>query len=428
MSTVGTLSRRNLLGGAVAAAAPLFVPASALGRGGATAPSDRITMAAIGNGPRGMYVLGHFLKENDVRFVAACDCFADRRAAAKTAIDQHYGDTACQTYSFHEQVLERKDVDAVLIATGDRWHAVLSVLAARAGKDIYCEKPISLTIAEGRAMADTMRRYGTVWQAGTQRKSIPGYAFVREVVRSGRIGKLRTITASYGDGGWRRQLCPAAEPEPDPEVFDYNRWLGQAPWAPYSKARVANWRLNWDTSGGVVVDMGPHYCDFAQWVHGSELSGPVEYEGEAVWREDHGLNNVPYLMNVRARYADGVELLMDAKPKGVRFDGEDGWILLVDEGAVSAFPDSLLKGLTPPEGNWKIMAPHIRNFLDCVRTRKQTVSPPEIAQRSHAVVHCALISLRLGRKLRWDPETELFIGDDEADNMLARTMRAPWRI
>ena len=242
MQTPAALSRRDLLSRTLGAAAvaPLFVPASALGRGGAVAPSDRITMAAIGNGPRGMYVLGHFLKESDVRFVAACDCFADRRAEAKAAIDGHYGDTGCKTYRFHEEVLERKDIDAVLIATGDRWHAVLSTLAARAGKDIYCEKPISLTIAEGRAMADTMRRYGTVWQAGTQRKSIPGYAFVREVVRSGRIGKLRTITTSYGDGAWRRNLSPVAEPEPDPEIFDYDRWLGQAPWVPYSKARVAN--------------------------------------------------------------------------------------------------------------------------------------------------------------------------------------------
>lgn len=418
-------TRRDLL----ASMAPLFIPASALGRGGATPPSDRITMAAIGNGPRGMYVLGHFLKEADVHFVAVCDCFADRRAAAKIAVDQHYGNTNCKLYRFHEEILSRKDIDAVLIATGTRWHAVLSVLAARAGKDIYCEKPVSLTIAEGRAMANTMARYGTVWQAGTQRKSIPGYSFVREIVRGGRIGKLHAITMSFGaDANWRENGFAPPEPQPDADVFDYDRWLGQAPWALYSKERVRMWRVNWDTCAGVIPDMGAHYSEFAQWVHGDEMTGPVEFEGEGVWRTEHGINNVPYDVNVRARYADGVHLWMDIKQKGTRFDGDKGWIQLLDDGTVLAEPKGVLQGTHPPEGDYKVMAPHIRNFLDCMRTRKLTVSNPETTQRAHSIVHCAGISLRLGRKVRWDPESELFIGDDEANNMLARTMRAPWSI
>jgi len=399
-----------------------------MGRGGATPHSDRITMGAIGNGPRGMYVLGNFLKSNDVAMVAVADCFAERRHAAKQLIDQHYGNDSCKEYQFHEQILERRDIDAVLIATGDRWHSVLSCLAARAGKDIYCEKPVSLTIGESRAMVETMKRFGTVWQCGTQRRSIPGYRFVVDVIRNGRIGKLHTITASMGDGGWTDNGLPLPAPEPDPQKFDYNRWLGQAPWAPYSPLRVKLWRLNWDTSAGPIADMGPHYCQFAQWARGDELSGPVEYEGEAAFRPEHQFNNIPYFVNVRARYADGMMLLIDSKPKGVRFDGDKGWIELFDEGAVAAEPKSVLAGLQPPESNWKVMEPHIRNFLDCVRTRQATVSDPETTHRSHTIVHSANLCLRLGRKLRWDPETELFIGDDEANNMLNRAMRAPWRV
>jgi len=233
---------------------------------------------------------------------------------------------------------------------------------------------------------------------------------------------------SFGTEGWRPNGLPVPEPEPDPEIFDYDRWLGQTPWAPYSKLRVQHWRLNWNTSAGPIADMGPHYAEFAQWARGNEMTGPVEFEGEGVFRPEDGLNNIPYFVNVRARYADGVRLLMDSGPKGVRFDGDKGWIRLADEGAVTVDPDAVIRGLKPPEGSWKFITPHIRNFLDCVKSRQLTVSHPEIAQRSHTICHCASICLRLGRKLRWDPEAERFIGDEDANNMLSRSMRAPWRI
>jgi predicted dehydrogenase len=412
------MTRRQFAMSVAAAGAPSF----------GTAASDRITIGVIGTGPRGAYVLSHFLKEKHVQVVAVADCFANRRSEAKAAVDTVYGNKDCAAYRFHEEILDRKDIDVILIATGDRWHTVLSVLAAEAGKDVYCEKPISLTIAEGRALVNAVDRYGTVWQCGTQRKSIPGYAFVRDVVRAGRIGRLHTITVSMGDGGWRSNGIPAPEPRPDPDVFDYDRWLGQSPWAPYSSTRVKLWRLNWDTSAGPVADMGPHYCEFAQWVRGDEFDGPIEFEGSGEFRSKSTFNNIPYFVDIRANYADGMRMVIDSKAKGVRFDGDDGWIQLLDEGAVLADPKNVLQGLQPPEANWKVMAPHIRDFLDCVKTRSQPVSHAEVAQRSHTIVHCANLAVRLGRKLRWDPRTELFPGDSEANNMLARTMRAPWRV
>lgn len=417
------MNRRDFLRLGVALTVPYIVPSSALGRGGATAPSEQITLGAIGGGGRGMNDLRDFLKEKDVRCLAVCDCWADRRNRTKAMVDAHYGNKDCVAHRFHEDVLGRDDIDAVLIVTGDRWHGLLSILAARAGKDIYCEKPSTLTIAEGRTLVETTKRYGTVWQCGTQRRSNDAFAFVAETVSGGRIGKLRTITTSFG--GWGGNGF--AKPEPVPKGFDYDRWLGQAPWAPYSRVRVSLWRNNWDTGAGPIPDMGAHYFDFAQWAHKSEMSGPVEFEGEGEFPDD-GFANVPFKINVEARYADGVRVLMNSGAKTVRFDGDEGWIHITDVGEITAEPRSVLEGLTVPRVHWSYMAGHIRNFLNCIRSRKLTVSHPEIAHRAHTMAHCANISLRLGRKVRWNPETERFVDDEDANNMLSRTMRAPWRI
>ena len=420
-STGRAVSRRRFL--RLAAAAPYVVASSVLGRDSAAVPSRRITLGAIGCGGRGRHDLSHFLKQSDVRCLAVCDCWESRRRHAKAMVDGHYRNTDCVAHRFHEELLARGDIDAVLIATGDRWHAPLSILAARAGKDVYCEKPSTLTIAEGRALVETTRRYGTIWQCGTQRRSNHAYRFVAEGVRGGLIGRLHTITASFGSWGGNG----FAKPEPVPPGFDYGRWLGQAPWAPYSRVRVGLWRNHWDTGAGPIADMGPHYLEFAQWAHDSELTGPVEFEGEGVFPDD-GFATVPFAINVRARYADGVVIRMDSGAKGTRFDGSEGWIRLSDEGVITAQPRSILKARAVPSFHWSFMAGHVRNFLDCMRSRKLAASHPEIAHRSHTIAHCANICLRLGRKVRWDPDGERFVGDPEADRMLSRAMRAPWRV
>ncbi len=406
------------------AACPYIFPSSALGLQGNIAPSERITLAVIGLGGRNRSNLSNFLSQKDVQCLAVCDCFADRRKAGKQMVDRHYGTNDCVATRFQEDVFQREDIDAVLIATGDRWHAMMSILAAKAGKDVYCEKPFSLTIAEGRALVDTTKRYGTVWQCGTQRRSNASYRFVVEVVRGGMIGKLHTVTAFLG--GWGGNGVATPEPEPDPDVFDYDRWLGQAPWAPYSNVRVRLWRNHWDTGAGVIADMGAHYFDFAQWVRDTEMSGPVEFEGTAVWPEG-GFANVPFSVDVEARYADGVRLLMKGGAKGVRFDGDAGWIHLTDGGEITAEPESILRERSVPRVSWAFMGGHVRDFLECIKSRKLTRANPEIAHRSHTIAHCANICLRLGRKVRWNPKTEQFVEDDHANRMLCRAMRAPWQ-
>jgi len=229
-------------------------------------------------------------------------------------------------------------------------------------------------------------------------------------------------------GGWRGNGVATPEPAPHPEVFDYDRWLGQAPWAPYSRVRVALWRNRWDTSAGPIVDMGPHYLDIAQWAHNSEFSGPVEFEGEATWPEPGGLANVPFAVNVQARYADGVRIIMNSGPKGVRFDGDEGWVQISDAGEITAEPVSILRAKAAPRVDWSLMNDHVRNFLDAIKTRRLTASHPELAQRCHTAAHCANLCLRLGRKLQWDPARERFVNNDTANRFLTRAMRVPWNV
>ena len=423
------ISRRGFLKNtaltATAVAMPAIIPARALGRGGAVAPSERIVIAGIGVGGRMRGVLEFCLPMPELQCVAMCDCYADRRRIAKEMVDSKYGNKDCVATRFHEEVLARPDIDAVFIGTGDRWHAPLSMLAARAGKDVYCEKPFCMTIGEGRTLVETMRRFGTVWQCGTQRRSLPSYRFVAEAVRGGMIGRLHSITTNLGGWGAVGEV-PKPEPQPAPDVFDYERWLGPSPWRPYSAHGCETWRTRWETNGGVIADMGAHFFDIVQWANNSELSGPVEYEGTGSWAND-GYTNVPLTVEVEARYADGVRLLIRSGDKGIRFEGDEGWIHITDMGEITAQPQSILKARGIIMTNSIPTDEHVGNLIKCIRTRRQTVSNPELAHRAHTIVHCANLCLRLGRKLRWNPVAERFVDDEEADRMMFRTMRAPWR-
>jgi predicted dehydrogenase len=327
-------------------------------------------------------------------------------------------------------VLARDDIDTVLIATPDHWHAILAIEAAKAGKDIYCEKPISLTIAEGRTVAETMRRYATVYQSGTQRRSIACFRFGVDIARSGMLGELQTLHCYYHNG----PTCPPQPVQPVPEGFDYDRWLGPAPFEPYTRARChGSFRWLYDYSGGQLTDLGAHFADLAQWAHGDEATSPTHFEGRAEFPQD-GLFNTAVRFEVVATYPDGVKMVMHDEtepgrgPRGNKFVGTNGWISVDDTGKVTASNDAIMRKLNAAQQGYAYMAGHHRDFLDAVRTRGRTIAPPEVAHRSTTTCHVANICLRLGRKLQWDPATERFIDDPEADRMLARAMRSPWRL
>ncbi|NLT60127.1 MAG: Gfo/Idh/MocA family oxidoreductase [Candidatus Hydrogenedentes bacterium] len=417
--------KHSALGLGTAVAAPYLVPASARGADGAVAPGERLVMAGIGIGGQGRHDMINFMTHKDVQFVAVCDVDAQRLEVARKIVNEGYGNGDCAVYRDFRELLARDDIDAVLIATPDHWHALLAIAAAEAGKDVYCEKPISVTIAEGRAVAEAVERYGIVYQSGTQRRCIPAFAYPVEVARSGRLGRIHTVHTCLGAG----PACGIEPPQPVPEGFDYDRWLGPAPAEPYTPRRChGSFRWIFDYSGGKLTDIGAHFNDLAQWGIDMENTGPVEYDGSATFPEE-GLWDTPMYYSVVCRYANGIRLVMhDVEPRSVRFEGEHGWISVDDSGLVLADPPSLLEGASFKQEQYDVMYGHQRNFLDCVRTRARPIANAEVAHRSSTVCHAANLCLRLGRKLYWDPVQEQFLNDDEANRMRSRAMRAPWHL
>jgi predicted dehydrogenase len=422
----GSLTRRDVLKQSAAVgtalAAPWFVPAAALGRDGKPAPSARITLGVIGIGPRGTYDLQAMLKLADVQCVAICDVQASRREAAKKLVDQHYQTKDCTAYRDFHELLARRDIDAVLIATGDRWHAPASMLAARVGKDVYSEKPCGLTIAWCQVLDETIRQTKRVFQAGTQRRSVANFQAAVQLAHSGKLGKLQTLYASVYTPGVQTAWL-AAEPTPSRDVVDWDRWLGPAPWRPYNKAYVqGGWRGYWDFDSGCrLLDWGAHTVDLCQWANQADDTMPVEYE--------------PSATKVTARYTNGVKLVLDflKTPFGqrpgwvqslgtcpVRFVGDEGWAEVGDSGGIEVNPASLrgeLKGLgTKPETGLDVSA-HARNFFDCIKSRGRPAANSQVMRRSHIACHAAALSWLLGRKLRLDPAKEEFIEDDEANGL-----------
>ncbi len=419
------LSRRRFLKLGLAAAAPMIIPSSALGTSGRTAPSNRIVMGAIGIGGMGGYDLQGFLGHEEVQVVAVCDVDAHRLAGAKRMVDHRYGYSDCAPYNEHERILERKDIDAVLIATPDHWHVPLAIAAARAGKDMYCEKPISVAVAEGRAVVETMKRYQRIYQSGTQRRSIGAFRFAVETARGGKLGRIHTVRTYLSRG----PSCPPQPVAPVPEHFDYERWLGPAPWAPYTPLRChGSFRWVSDYSGGQLTDIGAHFNDLAQWGLDREHTGPVSYEGRAEFPTD-GLFDTPMRYEITCTYADGVKLIMhDGDPRAVRFEGEEGWVSVDDDGVVLAEPKSILAGQRIVRQSYSYMTGHHTNFLECVRTRATPIAPPEVAHRSTTICHLGNLCLRRGKRLEWDPVAERVTNDDAANRMLERAGRWPWGV
>jgi len=438
-----TISRRNLLKGATASIAmPYFMSCSAVVKGDKPAPSNRITMGLIGLGSMGMRHVKGFLQEDDCQIVAVCDVDANRRRDAVEEINKHNGNKDCIPYNDFRDLVVRKDIDTLCISVPDHWHSIPAIMAVRAGKDIYGEKPLALTIAEGQAMVEAAHRYNCVWETGSWQRSTEHFRFGCELVRNGRIGRLKRVEVGIGSGytpGFWSAAVYRIDPQPVTQVprhLDYEMWLGPAPWAPYTEKRC-HWNFRWilDYSGGQVTDWGAHHIDIAHWGMGCDDTGPVEVEGKGVFPDD-GLWNAAIDYDFKCTYENGVEMYVGSNnhyAQGVRFIGDSGWIHIT-RGGLKTNPKELLKEKIGPN-EVHLSRPsaehrqgHRRDFLDCVKTRAQTISPIEVGHRSVIPAHLGNIAMLLGRKVRWDPEQENIIGDEAASRMLTGTMRSPWHL
>ncbi len=413
--------KKSLVAGG-AAMMPMIVPGRVLGRDGGVAPSNRIVLAGIGLGPRGRQDLGSMITEPDVQFVAIADVQAALRASIKAFADETNGNKDCATYRDFRELIARPDIDAVLIATGDRWHALASILSAKAGKDVYSEKPCGITMGQCQALSDVIRHTGRVFQAGTQRRNVPNFQFAVQLARSGKLGRLHTLHASIYQLQVIYDWLPA-EPEPAKDVIDWDMWLGPSPWRPFNRSYVVDrrWRGYYDfDSGAKLLDWGAHTVDLCQWANAADDTVPVEYEPDG---------NTVY-----ARYANGVKLVM--RPDGwlgtgtcpVRFEGDAGWVETGDNGQVELYPASLRNEWRAFTMRGTDAAQHTREFLDCVKSRALPAANYNVMRHSHLACHAAAIAWQLGRKVQFDPVKEEFLADEQANRMRTRALREPWRI
>ena len=429
--------RRFLAGTAVAAGSalglPCFVPGKVLGQNGDVPPSETIILGGIGIGRRGSGVLQWMMAERDVRMVAVCDAKKAQREKVKQVVDQRYGNGDCAVYAdMREMLATRDDIDAVLITTGDRWHATASVMAMRAGKDVYSEKPSSMTVAEGQAVVATAARFRRVYQTGTQRLSEAKFTVANELLRLGRLGQVHTVYAHIApwDAAEMRHDWLPAEPEPPRDEVDWDAWLGPCPWRPYNSAYVrGGWRGFYDFHTSCIGEWGAHTFAQCHVAIGAADTSPIEY----------GYVDNPTGDGMVVKFANGIKMVLSRGDKywhgscGVRYEGTEGWIAVADgynapevsNPALLADSAKIVQDYVARTG---YAQNHVRNFFDCVKSRKPTVANPVVMHRSMTTVHAANICMWLKRDLRWDPVKEEFVGDPEANRLRSRAQREPWTI
>jgi predicted dehydrogenase len=429
---------------------PYAVSASSLGLGDTPAPSGRITMGLIGCGTHGGgWNLSQVFRCPHAQVLAVCDVDDARCQAAKARVDEHYGQTLgagqarCTAYRDFRGIIARDDIDAVINATPDHWHVIPAIMAARAGKDVICEKPLTLTVEEGRALADVVKDTGRIFQTASENRSIDTYIRMCELVRNGRIGKLQHIDVTLPAGNESRgDNFTQVEEQPVPEGFDYGMWLGQAPWAPYCPARChGSFRWNLDYSGGRLTDWGAHLIDLAQWANDTELTGPVGVEGTGKFPPREALFNTAEEFEIDYEYANGVTMHVSSREPGIRFQGTEGWIGFTGWRApLEASSEAVLQSEIGPDEVHLYRPSEVvgradggkggehRNFLDCVKSREPCYAPAEVGHRTVTIAHIGNIAMMLGRKLTWDPAAERFANDAEADSMLGRKQREPWTL
>ncbi len=426
------MNRMNRRAFAGTAFAPLILPASARGA------NDKINMGMIGVGGMGSGHLRALVNNSSVHVTAICDVRDEHTARARDTVSTAYKDSSCAGYRDFRELLSRPDIDAVLIAVPDHWHALIGLEAARQGKHMYYEKPMGLSVAESQAMRAAVHRSGVVFQFGTQQRSSFNYRQTAELIRNGRIGQLKTIMI----GSAMSQYVPNQPAQPVPDGFDYNMWLGPAPWVPYTFERTTrNWTLIYDYSLGCISGAwGVHDVDTAQWVNNSDDTGPISVEGTGEYPVD-GLYDTAIRWEIEHTYANGVKLIhMDmqtAKKRAPQFAfgnmaslfvGTEGWVYVSRQSLRTHNPALVREKFGPSDIRVTRSDDHKRNFLEAIRTGGQPISHIESAVRSDTVCQQADIAMRLKRKLQWDPVAESFVSDEAANRMLSRPMRSPWHL
>ena len=418
------LTRRRFLQTTAAAsaaiAAPYFVPARAFGA------NERVITGAIGVKNRGGQRQN--LKDFRTNCVAVCD--VDANVAAQAAKFVEEGGNKCDIYGDYRQLLDRKDIDAVVISTPDHWHALMTIDACRAGKDVFCEKPLTLFVAEGRKMVEVARETGRIVQTGSQQRSDARFRQACQLVQSGALGKVQQVLVGLPKPNHPEKYVPDSPP---PSELNYDLWLGPAPERPYNVNRVHyNFRFFWDYSGGQMTNFGAHHLDIAQWALGMDESGPISAEGTATYPDDLRLCEVSQTCRVTLTYANGVQVIVGQQqndiPGGCTFIGERGR-MFVDRGKITASDPEILK-FEPAGESVRLYSSddHAKNWLECIKSRELPICDVEIGHRSATVCHLANMAVRLGRKVEWDPVKEQPINDAEAAAMANRPYREPWKL
>ena len=438
------IDRRRFLKRAAGTAAgaisfPYIVSSSALGAAGGVAASERITVGCVGVGPQGSGVMGNFLRQKDARVVAICDVKSHVLKAGQDRVNKHYKGTGCDAYKDFREVMARDDIDVILAATPDHWHVLIALAAVKSGKDVYLEKPMGLSLAQDQALRTAVHRHGRVFQFGTQQRSSRNFRFACELARSGRLGKLHTINV------WSPGSSQGGDPKPVPvpEWLDYEMWLGPAPFTPYTKDRCSNklWWFISDYALGFIAGWGVHPLDIALWGGGEKVACPVEIEGKGVW-PTKGVCDTAMNWKIVCKYDSGVTMNFTGDPypdewkkrygrttsHGTAFEGTDGWVH-VDRSGLNAHPKELLTTeLGPNDVHLYESGNHVRNLLDCVKSRAKAICNIDVAVQADIICQISDIAIRLEQKIKWDPKTERFVNNDAANRRLSRPMRTPWTL
>ena len=357
----------------------------------------------------------------------------ERQQKAKEIVDKNYGNSDCTMYTDFRELLSRNDIDAVMIAPQDHWHALIAVAAARAGKDMYCEKPLGVAVTESQAIRDAVRRYGRIFQTGTQQRSDQKFRFACELARNGYLGKLHTVKVASPGPNYKPSYQGPFDPMPVPDGLDFDMYLGPAPKRPYNPGRMAwpDWYLIWDYCAGFIVNWAVHHLDIAAWGCPAVAAEPFELQCKGKYRNEGFTDNISS-WDAEFRYSSGLRMTLTdhwgANKSGCRFEGDDGWVY-VDRPGIWAEPESLLSvKLKAGDMHLHESNSHHRDFIESVRTRKDPVSTVEAGHKASYLGMIADVSARLERTLKWDPDEERFTDDPEANRMLSRPMRTPWHL